>query len=124
MSDAIDIIKRGVLAGVTAMAHDIERKAKQKCPVRTGTLRRSIEAQVEETDTGANAVVGSQLEYAPFVHEGTGVFSRSGSGRQEVPWVYADAAGNFHTTSGIQGTPFLEEAAQECFAHFADYFSF
>lgn len=57
--------------------------------------------------------VGSPLLYAPFVHEGTGIYSRTGMGRKDVPWSYQDARGGWHTTSGMQPNPFLEKAADE-----------
>ena len=45
----------------------IERKAKQVCKRKTGTLARSITHQVEE-DKG---VVGTNIDYAPHVELGT-----------------------------------------------------
>lgn len=45
----------------------VERTAKELCPVRTGTLRRSINRQVKKHE----ARVGSNVEYAPFVEMGT-----------------------------------------------------
>lgn len=47
----------------------VERTAKQLCPVRTGTLRRSI-THVMALD-GRSAFVGSNVEYAPHVEMGT-----------------------------------------------------
>lgn len=57
--------------------------------------------------------VGSPLFYAPFVHEGTGIYSRTGMGRKDVPWSYQDEDDEWHTTSGMQPNPFLEKAADE-----------
>jgi len=45
----------------------VERTAKQLCAVDTGTLRRSINRQVEED----RALVGSNIVYAPYVELGT-----------------------------------------------------
>lgn len=45
----------------------VERKAKELCPVKTGTLRRSITRVIERR----RAIVGSNVEYAPFVEMGT-----------------------------------------------------
>ena len=45
----------------------VERTAKQKCPVRTGTLKRSITHVVEKR----TARVGTNVEYAPYVEMGT-----------------------------------------------------
>lgn len=45
----------------------VERSAKENCPVKTGTLRRSITRRVGKR----KARVGSNVEYAPFVEMGT-----------------------------------------------------
>jgi len=55
----------------------VENNAKKNCPVDTGELRRSITHEVNG-DTG---IVGSNLEYAPYVEYGTGLFTESGNGR-------------------------------------------
>ena len=44
---------------------------------------------------------------------GTGLFSANGDGRQDVPWKYKDAKGNWHTTSGQEPQPFLGPALRE-----------
>lgn len=55
----------------------IEGTAKAKCPVDDGQLRQSITHKVENT----NGVVGTNVEYAPYVEVGTGIFSTKGGGR-------------------------------------------
>ena len=70
---------------LTKAAFLVENEAKKKCPVGTGELRNSITSEVE----GNQAVVGSNLEYAPYVEFGTGIFSSLGNGRQ-TPWTYYD----------------------------------
>ena len=52
---------------LTIAALMVERTAKQLCPVRTGTLKRSITHMVEKR----RALVGSNVEYAPYVEMGT-----------------------------------------------------
>lgn len=50
----------------------IEAGAKEKAPVRTGNLRRSIHsAIVESSATHAAAMVGTDVEYAPYLEYGT-----------------------------------------------------
>ena len=70
---------------LTKAAFLVENEAKKKCPVDTGELRNSITSEIE----GNQAVVGSNLEYAPYVEFGTGIFSSLGNGRQ-TPWTYYD----------------------------------
>lgn len=86
----------------------IENAAKQKCPVDTGTLRRSITHEVE----GNKARVGTNLEYGPYIEFGTGLFAAEGNGRS-TPWSYQTADGQWHTTAGQKPQPFLNPALQE-----------
>lgn len=67
----------------------VENSAKEKAPVNTGNLRNSITHVVE----GNEGIVGTNVEYAPYVEFGTGLFSSQGDGRQDVPWRYQDASG-------------------------------
>lgn len=46
----------------------VERTAKQRTPVDTGTLRRSVTSRVLTAQKG---VVGTNVSYARYVHEGT-----------------------------------------------------
>lgn len=59
------------LKGVKAAALLIENAAKTNCPVRTGTLRRSIQTEVEDQTTKIIATIGPQVDYAPYVEFGT-----------------------------------------------------
>ena len=66
---------------VKKVAQNISRKAKQKCPVKTGTLKRSIRADVKLAEDKAEIVAGgdkgcapgvsSPVEYAVYVELGT-----------------------------------------------------
>jgi len=87
----------------------VENSAKEKAPVNTGNLRNSITYEVEG-DTG---IIGTNLEYAPYVHEGTGLFAANGDGRTDVPWKYQTADGSWHSTLGQNPQPFLREALEE-----------
>jgi HK97 gp10 family phage protein len=86
----------------------VERAAKENAPKGTGELRRSITSKVE----GEEGVVFTPLEYAPYVEYGTGLFAESG-GRTDVPWVYKDDEGHWHTTSGQKPQPYLRPALHE-----------
>ena len=48
-------------------AHNIEEQAKNNAPVDTGRLRASITADVK----GLEANIGTDVEYASYVHDGT-----------------------------------------------------
>lgn len=54
----------------------VERGAKRICPVDTGRLRSSITHSLEQDSAGLVGVVGTDVEYAPYVELGT---SRAGA---------------------------------------------
>lgn len=86
----------------------VERSAKQKAPKDNGELRRSISSNVSDL----KGVVFTNLEYAPYVEFGTGLFAEE-MGRTDVPWSYQDDEGNWHTTSGQKPQPFMRPAIDE-----------
>ena len=86
----------------------VENEAKKLCPVDTGQLRSSITHEVAEKE----GRVGTNVEYAPYVEYGTGLFAENGNGRQ-TPWRYQDDEGNWHTTKGQHPQPFMRPALSE-----------
>ena len=88
-----------------------ESFAKDLCPVgiyQGGTLRNSITYKV---DTGKQeAWVGTNVEYAPYVELGTGIYYPGG---RQTPWSYQDAEGNWHRTSGQEPQPFIKPAVAD-----------
>jgi HK97 gp10 family phage protein len=85
----------------------VEGAAKSKAPVQTGALRSSISHKVSQGSM--EGVVGSTIEYAPYVEVGTGIYSTQGGGRQGG-WRYVDASGEGHFTMGSRPQPFLKPA--------------
>ncbi len=53
----------------------VESQAKQDCPVDMGVLRASITSETEVTSSEIVGRIGSNLEYAPYVHNGTGIYA-------------------------------------------------
>lgn len=90
----------------------VEASAKKKAPKDSGALRRSITSKVEAEGGNIQGVVYTALEYAPYVEYGTGLFAES-DGRTDVPWVYQDDEGNWHSTKGQKPQPFLRPALNE-----------
>ena len=90
----------------------VENEAKKRCPVGKGTLRASITNTVEAEDKTVKGYVGSNLSYAPYIHQGTGIYALEGNGRKEVPWVYCDEKGEYHSTEGQKPTPFISDAIE------------
>lgn len=93
----------------------VESQAKQNCPVDIGILRASITSETEVTASEIVGRVGTNEEYGPYVHNGTGIYAKDGNGRK-TPWGYTVRAGKhkgFHWTKGQRPQPFLENAKLE-----------
>lgn len=93
----------------------VESQAKQNCPVDIGILRASITSETEVTAREIVGRVGTNEEYGPYVHNGTGIYAKDGNGRK-TPWGYTIRAGKhkgFHWTQGQRPQPFLENAKLE-----------
>lgn len=89
-----------------------KRYATQECPVDQGILRASIDYAVELEPTEIKGYLGSNEEYAPYVHQGTGIYAVDGNGRK-TPWKYKVIAGKYkgwHVTEGQKPQPFLDKA--------------
>ena len=90
----------------------VEGEARKNCPVDQGPLKASITSETETTEEEVIGRVGSNLEYAPYVHNGTGIYAKDGNGRK-TPWGYEVKTGRykgFHWTYGQKPQPFLENA--------------
>lgn len=88
----------------------VENEAKRTVHVDTGQLRNSIKHEVIGTKREITGVVGSNVEYAPYVEYGTGIYAINNDGRQ-TPWVYYDEkTGKKVWTRGSHPYPFLEPA--------------
>lgn len=99
--------KEVIAQGIQKTCLRIERDAKMNCPVDKGLLRESITHRVDvDTLTG---VVGTSVEYAPYVEYGTGIYAEGGVGRQDR-WSYQTPDGKWHSTVGQRPQPFLYPA--------------
>lgn len=101
-----------IFHGIEKCCVRVQEVAFHKCPKDSEALRQSITYKVTMHGAKAAGLVGSELEYAPYVHEGTGIHSPLG--RIDVPWSYQDEKGDWHTTYGIEANPFLLNARNEC----------
>jgi len=70
--EAVRAIYVGTKKGISKSTTIIKRDAVRLCPVDTGRLRQSIAREVTDTDNGIVGVVGTNVEYAPYVEYGTG----------------------------------------------------
>ncbi|HAT4306267.1 TPA: HK97 gp10 family phage protein [Clostridium perfringens] len=90
----------------------VKRDAIKNCPVDMGILRASIFFRTIHNSNLVKGVIASNLEYAPYVHQGTGIYAKDGDGRK-TPWKYKVEAGKYkgwHKTVGQKPQPFLEKA--------------
>jgi hypothetical protein len=60
------------------MTTEVANAARRRCPVDNGQLRASIRSQVITHGSETIGEVYSDLEYAAYVHEGTGIYGPSG----------------------------------------------
>lgn len=116
--------------GLEAAAITVASEAKKNTPVDLGRLRASIAWAVEGPrqhtegyDGGSvtyavnapegTALIGTNVEYAPFVHEGTGKYHPQG---RKTPWLapmHIQGKLVFRWTEGIEAFKFLEKAGRE-----------
>lgn len=90
----------------------LEGEAKKNCPVDQGPLRAAMFSNVEMTSNEIIGTVANSMEYAPYVHQGTGIYAKDGKGRK-TPWKYEVKKGKYkgwYTTKGQKPQPFLEDA--------------
>ena len=90
--DNRDEFKRGMEAALATALEEIglvaEGYAKRACPVDTGRLRNSITHIVDED--GKCAIIGTNVEYAPYVELGT---------RHQKPQPYLKPAAEDHEST-------------------------
>ncbi len=81
-----------------------EKHIKRLTPVDMGLLRQSYTHAVD-----VNGVrIGTNVEYAPYVEFGTGVYATGKSRAKQVPWAYySPRLRRFVTTSGQKAQPHL-----------------
>ena len=93
----------------------IEAEAKKKCPVDEGRLRASITHETKRNEKEIVGLVGTNVEYAPYVEYGTGIHAKNGKGRK-TPWKWQGHSKKykgFHITRGQKPQPFLEPSVTE-----------
>lgn len=103
---------QNVLKSVDKACIVLESEAKKECPHDQGILRASITHSAKLEKNSIIGAVGSPLEIAPYVHQGTGLYAKDGKGRK-TPWKYKAVAGKYkgwHITKGQKPNPFLDRA--------------
>lgn len=97
-------------------AHRVRAVARTLAPKRSGRLAASISAELKIRPSGVAYEVGSHLNYARYVHDGTGVygpFGRPITARSGSVMVFRGRDGGVvyaRTVSGTRGTHYLTRA--------------
>jgi HK97 gp10 family phage protein len=108
LDDVKRALREAIKRGLGEAGALVERDARQLCPVDSGHLERSITYKVQED----SVVIGTNIEYAPYVEFGTGIYAAKGDGRS-TPWGYETEEGEHFFTRGQKPQPFLEPALVE-----------
>lgn len=109
------------------VVRDLERKAirtrdiaARKAPVDTGRLRSSITWRIEFVAGRPVAVIGTNVEYARFVHDGTGIHGRAKAPILAKPgkvFVFTPKGSTdavfARSNKGVTARPFLTDALKE-----------
>jgi|LSQX01.3.fsa_nt_gb hypothetical protein len=114
---ASELILQQFMSGMERAALIVESAAKRNLTpkVDEGILRASMEHEVELEPSRIRATVGSNKEYAPYVHQGTGIYAVDGKGRK-TPWSWKGESkkwAGWHRTVGVKPTPFLKKAVED-----------
>lgn len=91
----------------------VETDAKKNVPVDQGILRASITHDVTFNTQEIVGTVFSNIDYAPYVEKGTGIYAEDGNGRK-TPWNWSNKGskkwGGRRNWQGSRPHPFLEPA--------------
>lgn len=98
-------VKGAISDAVTTSALLIQRMSRQESPIDSGRLRNSIHIRY----IPLGAIVSTNVKYAVWVHEGTGIYARGGNGRKS-PWAFTKG-GKTYFTHGNKANPFMERSA-------------
>lgn len=91
----------------------VHARAVQLCPVNTGRLRSSIRWAISHSSKGLVGTVGTDVDYALFVHEGTRPHVIEARDAQALYWKGAAHPVVRVNHPGTRAVPFLLNALQE-----------
>lgn len=115
MAQAPTMVEAEIKQAMTESVLGIQSEAMNLVPVKTGTLRRSLTQEVKSLSGGVQGIVGTNIEYGPYVELGTGIY-----GPQKTPIVPVNAkalawqgSGGMIFRRSVKGrpaTPYLKPA--------------
>jgi HK97 gp10 family phage protein len=120
--EVLAALKNAIERGAESIGETVERHAKENIiaqkAVDTTNLLQKITHQEKQTGTGYETMIGTAVEYAPYIEFGTGKYSSTGGGTTKESWVYQDDYGDWHRAYPQRPRPFLEPAVSE---HVSEY---
>lgn len=124
----ISAMKQNALRALEIIGGQAETYAKGLSePIKTGALRNSITHRVDNDKK--QVVIGSNVEYAPYIELGTGklyepppewIEAHAKRGRGLDHWFYKDKDGKWHIGFPIHGRKFLQRAVKEHLQQYKD----
>ena len=87
LPNASSELKKLMIERVNMATQLIKAKAIEETPSDHGILRANMTASVKVDGSSIIGTVGNTLEYAPYVHQGTGKYAKDGKGRRGY-WVF------------------------------------
>lgn len=113
LENATLLIVKEVAANMAKACLVVEADAKKNVSVDQGILRASITHDVALNDHEIIGCVFSNLDYAPYIEKGTGIYAKDGNGRK-TPWNWSNKGskkwGGRKNWQGSRPHPFLEPA--------------
>ncbi len=112
LDDATYQLIQKALRNADACGLHLEGQIKKETPIDTGLLISANRHQVSIENGQIVLILYNTTEYAPYVHQGTGIYAEGGDGRK-TPWGYTDINGVEHLTHGQKPNPFMRRAIEK-----------
>ncbi len=107
------VVEAEMMSTMRATVLVVEAQGKATSPVKTGTLRRSITNQVSGGGGAVVGIVGTNVPYAIYVHEGTRARVIVPVNKKALYWPGARHPVRRVNHPGITANPFLRRALQQ-----------
>ena len=121
------IVASSLKKAIGKTAFVVESKAKGYAPIQYGTLRGSINIKGPYvTPSNVEAVVGTNVKYAPYQEYGTGIYAGKGmitpKKARVLAWRGRDGAWRFaKAVRGVQGKRFFQKAVHDAKGQLAGF---
>ncbi|MFM1573027.1 HK97 gp10 family phage protein [Helcococcus ovis] len=87
LPNASSELKKLMIERVNMATQLVKAKAIEETPSDQGLLRVNMTANVKVDGNSIVGTIGNTLEYAPYVHQGTGKYAKDGKGRSGY-WIF------------------------------------